>query len=68
MCPSIEICLISHDEIEVMRLGQECHRMSDIVPTAGYRIRGYMRSIGLIPSDINPDHLVKGASVAFDLL
>lgn len=49
-----------------MRLGQECHRMSDIVPTAGYRIRGYMMSIGLIPSDINADHLVKGASVAFD--
>ena len=50
-----------------MRLGQECHRMSDIVPMAGYRIRGYMLSIGLIPSDINPDHLVKGASVDFDL-
>ena len=42
-----------------MSLGQECHRSSDIVPMAGYRFRGYEMSVGFIPSDINPDHLVK---------
>lgn len=50
-----------------MSLGQECHQSSDIVPMVGYRFRGYAMSVGFIPSDINPDHLVKGASVDIGL-